>query len=68
MESQLKQERNIQVEAIKQSPTMSREVEIVERKGIGHPDSVADGIAESVSRALSKYYIKQYGRILPQQP
>ncbi len=64
MESQLKVERNIQVEAIKQSPTMSREVEIVERKGIGHPDSVADGIAESVSRALSKYYLKQYGRIL----
>ncbi len=64
MESQLKVERNIQVEQIKQSPTASREVEIVERKGIGHPDSVADGIAESVSRALSKYYIKNYGRIL----
>ncbi|WP_048059597.1 methionine adenosyltransferase [Picrophilus oshimae] len=56
--------RNIQVEAIKQSPTASREVEIVERKGIGHPDSVADGIAEAVSRSLSKYYIKNYGRIL----
>ncbi len=64
MESQLKVDRNIQVEAIQQSPTASREVEIVERKGIGHPDSVSDGIAEAVSRSLSKYYIKNYGRIL----
>ncbi|HLH85315.1 MAG TPA: methionine adenosyltransferase [Thermoplasmataceae archaeon] len=57
-------ERNIAVEKITQTPTAKREVEIVERKGIGHPDSVSDGIAESVSRALSKYYIKEYGRIL----
>ncbi|MEM0159079.1 MAG: methionine adenosyltransferase [Thermoplasmataceae archaeon] len=57
-------ERNIVVEGITQTPTAKREVEIVERKGIGHPDSVSDGIAESVSRALSKYYIKEYGRIL----
>ena len=57
-------ERNIAVEGITQIPTAKREVEIVERKGIGHPDSVSDGIAESVSRALSKYYLKEYGKIL----
>ena len=57
-------ERNIAVEQIKQTPTHKREIEIVERKGIGHPDSVSDGIAESVSRALSKYYLKEYGKIL----
>ncbi len=57
-------ERNIAVEGITQTPTAKREVEIVERKGIGHPDSVSDGIAESVSRALSKYYLKEYGKIL----
>lgn len=57
-------ERNIAVEGITQTPTHKREVEIVERKGIGHPDSVSDGIAESVSRALSKYYLKEYGKIL----
>ena len=27
-----------------------RPVEIVERKGIGHPDSLCDGIAERISR------------------
>lgn len=57
-------DRNIVVESLPQAPVETREVEIVERKGIGHPDSVADGIAESVSRALSKYYIENYGRIL----
>ena len=39
-------------------------IEFVERKGIGHPDSIADGLAESVSRALCKMYIERYGRIL----
>ncbi len=57
-------ERNIVVESLPQAPVEEREVEIVERKGIGHPDSVSDGIAESVSRALSKYYLEHYGRIL----
>lgn len=57
-------ERNIVIEDLKSLAIMDREVEIVERKGIGHPDSVADGIAESVSEALSKYYVKHYGRIL----
>lgn len=57
-------ERNIAVEGITQTLTAKREVEIVERKGIGHPDSVSDGIAESVSRALSRYYLKEYGKIL----
>ena len=36
----------------------------MERKGIGHPDSVADGLAEEVSRALCKMYIDRYGRVL----
>ncbi len=56
--------RNVVVEEIKFTPVSDREIEIVERKGIGHPDSVADGIAESISRELSRYYVKNYGRIL----
>ncbi len=38
-----------------------KEVEMVERKGIGHPDSIADGISESVSRALSQKYMEELG-------
>lgn len=56
--------RNIVVESLPQALVEQREVEIVERKGIGHPDSVSDGIAEAVSRSLSKHYIENYGRIL----
>ena len=36
--------------------------EIVERKGIGHPDSVCDASADACSRALCKYYFKHFGR------
>ena len=39
-------------------------VEIVERKGIGHPDSICDGVAESVSRALAQTYQERFGRLL----
>jgi S-adenosylmethionine synthetase len=36
--------------------------EMVERKGKGHPDSVADECAEACSRAYSKYVKQKYGR------
>jgi len=44
--------RNIFIENLAHTPIEKQETEIVERKGIGHPDSIADGVAESVSRAL----------------
>jgi S-adenosylmethionine synthetase len=57
-------ERNIRVEEIDRRAVEDQEVEIVERKGIGHPDSICDGIAESVSRALSQIYIERVGKVL----
>ncbi len=56
--------RNIIVEELIQKPIEEQEIEVVERKGIGHPDSMSDGIAESVSRALSKTYIDKFGGVL----
>ncbi|MGC9517731.1 MAG: methionine adenosyltransferase [Methanomicrobiales archaeon] len=56
--------RNIIVKELEQSPIEKNEVEIVERKGIGHPDSISDGIAESVSCALCKAYIDKFGGVL----
>jgi S-adenosylmethionine synthetase len=56
--------RNIVMETIDETPIEKQNVEIVERKGIGHPDSVADGLSESVSRALCRMYIERYDRIL----
>src|SRR3972149_2001910 len=57
-------DRNIFIEELMQVPIEKQGVEFVERKGIGHPDSIADGLAESVSRALCKMYLARYGRIL----
>jgi S-adenosylmethionine synthetase len=39
-------------------------VEIVERKGQGHPDSLCDGAAEELSIALSEIYRQKTGYIL----
>lgn len=40
------------------------EVEMCEHKGIGHPDTIADGVCEAASRALSLAYLRTYGAIL----
>lgn len=39
-------------------------VELVERKGLGHPDYIADSASEEASKALCKYYLKEFGTIL----
>jgi len=39
-------------------------VEIVERKGIGHPDTLCDGIAERISTEYSRYCRETYGVVL----
>lgn len=57
-------ERNIVVEPIKLTPMDEIDVELVERKGLGHPDYIADSAAEAASRALCEYYIKHFGTIL----
>ena len=40
------------------------DVEIVERKGLGHPDTLCDHLAEQLSLGLSRYYLAQFGRVL----
>ncbi len=42
----------------------SGEVEVVERKGIGHPDTLCDAIAEEVCVALCRHYLDRFGVIL----
>ncbi|MBE6489127.1 MAG: methionine adenosyltransferase [Methanosphaera stadtmanae] len=56
--------RNIKIEKATQKPIEQNEIEIVERKGIGHPDSISDGIAEAVSRVLSQTYKEKAGHVL----
>lgn len=53
--------RNILVEKIIRTPIENQRIEVVERKGVGHPDSLADGIADSVSRSLCRSYGDTFG-------
>ena len=56
--------RNIIVEDWKQTPLERQRIEIVERKGLGHPDYICDAIADQISIGLSKEYLKKAGTIL----
>ncbi|QKQ98116.1 methionine adenosyltransferase [Candidatus Nanohaloarchaea archaeon] len=55
---------NISRTETQSDPVKNREVELVERKGLGHPDSICDGIAEKISRELSREYRDRFGHIL----
>jgi S-adenosylmethionine synthetase len=57
-------DRNIRVEPIDRPAVEDQEIEIVERKGLGHPDSICDGIAERVSQALANAYLDRVGKVL----
>lgn len=41
-----------------------RTAEICEHKGIGHPDTIADGICEAAAVALARAYRENFGRVL----
>jgi len=56
--------RNIIIEKAEYLPIEEKEIEIVERKGIGHPDTICDLICEFASQSLSQYYLKRFGDIL----
>ena len=45
-------------------PCEEEAVEIVERKGLGHPDTICDLVMESVSVALAQAYLKSFGHVL----
>jgi S-adenosylmethionine synthetase len=56
--------RNIIVEDLKQTPLERQRLEIVERKGVGHPDYICDAVADQISVSLSKEYLRKAGTIL----
>ena len=59
--------RNIKVEELLQTPIEKQQIELVERKGIGHPDSISDGLAEAVSRASMQGIHQQMWGCTPPQ-
>lgn len=56
--------RNIDVQPSSSQPIESRGFEMCEHKGIGHPDTLTDGICEAASRELSLRYRSEFGRVL----
>ncbi len=55
---------NIAVGNLEFPKVSEQPIEIVERKGIGHPDTICDALAEELSIALSNLYIEEFGAIM----
>lgn len=56
--------RNIAVTKAFTRPIEEQSLEIVERKGKGHPDTLLDAVVENVGVKLCNYYINNFGGIL----
>ncbi|MCZ7393316.1 MAG: methionine adenosyltransferase [Candidatus Methanoperedens sp.] len=56
--------RNIELEELGATPITERKVEVVERKGLGHPDYICDSIMNQVSVELCKEYMNRFGAIM----
>ncbi len=55
---------NIQIGLLDFPKVSEQPIEIVERKGVGHPDTICDALAEELSIALSEMYRKECGAIM----
>jgi len=56
--------RNILVNCLEQVPLENQKIEVVERKGLGHPDTICDSIMNEVSVALSQEYLSKAGVVM----
>lgn len=54
---------HLAIEAIEGRPVPDRRIEVVERKGLGHPDTICDAVAEAASVALAGMYLERAGAI-----
>ena len=54
----------VTIEALPGLPVDEQPVEVVERKGLGHPDTICDALSEELSLGLSRFYRERFGAIL----
>jgi S-adenosylmethionine synthetase len=54
----------IEVSPLIEPPVATAPVEIVERKGLGHPDTLCDALADQFSLTLSRFYRERFGFVL----
>jgi hypothetical protein len=55
---------HILFEPVRSRPTVLFRTEHVERKGLGHPDTICDSIMEAASNLLCRHYLEACGRVL----
>ncbi|MBS7631246.1 methionine adenosyltransferase [Candidatus Bathyarchaeota archaeon] len=56
--------KNLLIHTLKQVALEEQPIEICERKGLGHPDSICDSIMNEISVELSKEYLRRFDTIL----
>lgn len=54
-------ESNIEIEHVVRTPVEKQRVEVVERKGIGHPDTICDAVVNCAAVDLFQAYSKMFG-------
>lgn len=52
------------IEALHQPAVAGRRIELVERKGLGHPDTICDSLVEAIAVALNRMYRQRVGATL----
>jgi len=57
-------EANVTISELRQTPLEEQRIEICERKGLGHPDSICDAVMNEASVALSKEYLNRFGAVM----
>lgn len=55
---------NFRIYPTYRTPINDLPVEIVERKGLGHPDSICDGAVDNIAKYLTRYYYEHFGQPL----
>ena len=55
---------DVVVRTFRAAPPGLQEIEVVERKGLGHPDTMCDAIAEYFCVRLCRYYLEHFDTIL----
>lgn len=55
---------NIVIDELRQVPLVEQRMEICERKGLGHPDTICDSVMNEISISLSKVYMEKFGYIM----
>jgi S-adenosylmethionine synthetase len=54
----------ILVNALEAQPLEEQPLELVERKGLGHPDTITDNVVDAISVALNKEFLRRWNGIL----